>query len=48
MVAGMGGYLGRKSDGPPGTQTMWRGLQRLETAAEMYGILTGQGPSPPI
>ncbi len=48
MVAGMGGYLGRKSDGHPGTQTMWRGLQRLETAAEMYGILTGQGPSPPI
>jgi len=48
MMAGMGGYLGRKSDGPPGTQTMWRGLQRLETAAEMYGILTGQGPSPPI
>jgi len=48
MMAGMGGYLGRKSDGPPGTQTMWRGLQRLETAAEMYGILTGQGTSPPI
>jgi hypothetical protein len=29
MVASLGGFLGRKSDGNPGTQTLWRGLERL-------------------
>jgi hypothetical protein len=29
MVASLGGFLGRKSDGMPGTQTLWRGLERL-------------------
>ena len=42
MVACMGGFLGRKSDGYPGTQTLWRGLQRLDTAVEMYAIFTDQ------
>jgi hypothetical protein len=28
-VAGLGGFLGRKGDGPPGWQTLWRGYQRL-------------------
>ncbi|MGV6475488.1 IS4 family transposase, partial [Azotobacter vinelandii] len=28
-VAGLGGYLGRKHDGPPGPKAMWIGLQRL-------------------
>jgi len=28
-VARLGGYLGRKSDGPPGWQSLWRGYQRL-------------------
>jgi len=28
-VAGLGGYLGRKCDGPPGWRTLWRGYQRL-------------------
>ena len=28
MVAGLGGFLGRKSDGFPGPQTLWIGLQR--------------------
>lgn len=30
MVAALGGFLGRKSDGEPGTTTIWRGLVRLE------------------
>ncbi len=30
MVASLGGFLGRKADGEPGTTTLWRGLQRLE------------------
>jgi hypothetical protein len=29
MVASLGGFLGRKGDGDPGTQTIWRGLERL-------------------
>lgn len=46
MVAAIGGFLGRKSDGFPGTQTLWRGLQRLDTATEMYVIFTHQNPNP--
>ena len=42
MVAQMGGFLGRKHDGSPGTTTLWRGLQRLDTASEMYGIVRGE------
>ena len=30
MVARLGGFLGRKSDGEPGVTTLWRGWQRLE------------------
>jgi hypothetical protein len=30
MVASLGGFLGRKSDGEPGAQTLWRGLQQLD------------------
>jgi len=36
MVAGLGGFLGRKGDGEPGTETLWRGLQRLDDIAEAY------------
>lgn len=39
MVAMIGGHLGRKSDGMPGTECIWRGLQRLDTAVDMYAIL---------
>ena len=28
-VAKLGGYLGRRGDGPPGWQSLWRGYQRL-------------------
>ncbi len=42
MVAKMGGHMGRKGDGFPGTQTIWRGLVRLYGAVEMYAILTKQ------
>jgi hypothetical protein len=40
MVARLGGHLGRKCDGFPGTQTIWRGLVKLTGAAEMYAVLT--------
>ncbi len=29
MIAKLGGYLGRKNDGPPGTKTIWIGIQRM-------------------
>lgn len=48
MVAAIGGHLGRKSDGPPGTQTLWRGIQRLDTAVEMYAIFVNQLPPHPL
>jgi len=44
MVGAMGGHLGRKLDGPPGAQTLWRGLQRLHPTAELYRILTTGPP----
>jgi len=42
MVGAIGGHLGRKGDGFPGTQTLWRGLEKLYTATEMYAIFTHQ------
>jgi len=38
MVAGLGGFLGRKGDGEPGSQTLWRGLQRLDDIAEAWHL----------
>ncbi len=32
-IAGLGGFLGRKSDGEPGARTPWRGLQRADDIA---------------
>ena len=46
LVGAMGGHLGRKADGPPGTKSLWRGLQRLEPATDMYIVLTA-GRDPP-
>jgi hypothetical protein len=42
MVAGLGGHLGRKGDGFPGTQSLWRGLLQWYAATKMYAILTRQ------
>lgn len=36
MVATLGGFLNRKSDGEPGTDTIWRGLQRLDDITKAY------------
>lgn len=33
-VAALGGYLGRSNDGPPGWQTLWRGLMYLRALVE--------------
>ena len=39
-VASLGGFLGRASDGEPGTQTLWLGLQRLDDIVTMWRVMT--------
>jgi hypothetical protein len=29
LIAGFGGFLGRKSDGHPGPKALWEGMQRV-------------------
>ena len=43
-VAGLGGYLGRKSDGPPGWRTLWRGYQRLADLVLGTTLVTARRP----
>lgn len=47
MVAILGGFLARKSDGEPGTQTLWLGLQRLDDITEMWKVMTTLLGQPP-
>jgi hypothetical protein len=37
-VAKMGGFIGRKSDGDPGWQTIWRGMSQLVALTEGYKL----------
>jgi hypothetical protein len=39
LTARLGGFLGRKGDGEPGTQTLWLGLQKLEAATAMWRVM---------
>ncbi len=39
LVAKLGGFLARASDGEPGVQTIWRGLRRLDDLAAMWLLL---------
>jgi hypothetical protein len=48
MVGTLGGHLGRKGDGPPGTKTLWRGLERLDGMTEMYSLLAPHLRPPPV
>ncbi|MCO6044938.1 IS4 family transposase, partial [Aeoliella sp. ICT_H6.2] len=41
VVAKLGGYLARKSDGPPGNTVIWRGLSRLTDIH--FGVEIGRG-----
>jgi hypothetical protein len=36
IIGALGGFLGRKSDGEPGPETLWRGLQRADDIAIMF------------
>ena len=40
MVASLGGFLGRKSDGEPGVKVLWRGLMRLQDIAIGVQLIT--------
>ena len=38
MIARLGGFLARKSDGEPGVKTIWRGLRRLHDIASTWKL----------
>ena len=42
MAASLGGFLGRKGDGEPGTKSLWLGLQRLDDLTAMWKIVTAR------
>lgn len=45
-IAQLGGFLARKNDGPPGTKTLWRGLQQLNAMTEMWQLFQQQKSKP--
>jgi hypothetical protein len=45
-IAQLGGFLARKSDGEPGTKTLWRGLQHLEAMTKMWRLFHDKERSP--
>jgi len=38
-IARMGGFLGRKNDGTPGAEVLWRGIQKLNTLCQHAHLL---------
>ena len=48
LVASLGGFLGRKGDGHPGTQTLWLGLQRLDDITATYKVFAHLAHPPPV
>lgn len=48
MTAKMGGFLGRKGDGEPGTEVLWKGLQYLEKIDEFWETLERMRWAAPI
>lgn len=44
MVGRLGGFLGRKRDGEPGAQVIWRGMERLSSIARSYAHCWGINP----
>jgi Transposase DNA-binding/Transposase Tn5 dimerisation domain len=39
MIGRLGGHLGRRGDGPPGVQSVWRGMARLYDIASVWEIV---------
>ena len=48
MVASLGGFLGRKCDGEPGTKSIWLGQQRLDDIKVTYRFFVPQLRPPPV
>jgi len=48
MIGALGGHLGRRGDGFPGTQTLWRGMLKACIATEVYAAITQQRYSHPM
>jgi hypothetical protein len=48
MVASLGGFLGRKGDGEPGTKSIWLGQQRLHDITMAYRFFVPQLRPPPV
>jgi hypothetical protein len=40
-VAQLGGFIGRKSDGEPGWQSLWRGFEKLQLMVRTHQALNG-------
>jgi hypothetical protein len=47
LIAKLGGYLGRKNDGPPGWLTLWRGYRRLCALVDGYKLAQTSPPRLP-
>jgi hypothetical protein len=45
-IAQLGGFLGRKGDGEPGVQTLWRGLQYFENITQGFILAEALASSP--
>ena len=44
LIAQLGGFLGRKSDGEPGVKTIWQGLRRImDVATVLQSLREGHG-----
>ena len=48
MVGSLGGFLGRKGDGEPGTKSLWLGLQRLDDITATAKIYNPNLRHPPV
>ena len=38
LIAKLGGYINKRSQGPPGSRTLWRGMSQVETIVQAYLI----------
>jgi hypothetical protein len=48
LIARLGGYMARRSDGPPGWLTLWRGYQRLQLMVDGFVLARSLAPSLPL
>jgi len=48
MLASLGGFLGRKGDGEPGTKSVWLGQQRLDDFKTAWKLLVPHLRPPPV